>query len=155
MSKRPLAEWSSVTIAIDQLSADGLGHTGSFTVSADGSWGSFGENRSEHSGTAWASSGLLERWELRLLDRLLDIVNREPIPDATTRVSHRVPEDSHSLVLSNPGETATLFENRDERAEHPGAYVAFDDRADIAEIAAVGLLMNHLGDKYAGEDFLF
>jgi hypothetical protein len=154
-TKQPLVEWGSITVTLDERDAAGLGHTARFTVAADGSWTSLDETWGEQFGWATMTAGTLERWELKRLDKLLDIVNREPVPDETTRISRHVPDDTSTMVLNNPGDSVTLFENRDERAAQPGACLAFDDRHDIAETALVGLLMHQLGEKYAGDDFLF
>ena len=108
----------------------------------------------EQFGIIGVQQGTLKPWELNILDKLADIINQETVPQPTTQVTHQVPEDTHTLVLNNPSQNLVLYENRDERAESPGAYFAFDDRADIVETAALNIFMTYLESKYGGDDFL-
>jgi hypothetical protein len=137
----PLAEWERVSKStIDNDPETGSVHV--FTVYPDGSFEEF------HNRTHFLSEPDTLKWtELKILDALLDQINREPIP-----LEHQIfPPDGnqqdHLLELDNDPDpfegVHTLF------SDNPAARsYATDDKLDFLEIAALNVYLDYLDHKY-------
>jgi hypothetical protein len=105
-------------------------------------------------------SGQLTRFELKVLDRLADRINQETIPLPPTLVTPVPPPDDLALFVLNdegrePGQYSLLRSFDENTGSDPGTYFAYDDSADIVEIAALGAVMGYLEHKYGSHDFDF
>jgi hypothetical protein len=73
--KRPIADWDQV----ERVVYDPAGPSLSFIVTDDGMW----TERLTGLVPRDPENGPLTKWELRVLDALVDQINREPIPEPT------------------------------------------------------------------------
>jgi hypothetical protein len=91
-----------------------------------------------------SETGKLAKWELRVLDALIDQINREPIPDQM-EWSPPVRDDrvGLSLNLTNSAITYQLL-SEDSR----GSLISADDALDRLEIAALDVFLHYLEEKY-------
>jgi hypothetical protein len=149
MANEPLVNWLSVEITEEKVDAGGFGESASFTVTSAGEWI---EAHSTATGNI-LEFGPLTRFELKVLDRLADRINQETIPIPPTLVTHVPPPDDLALALTNfEGREPmrySLVRSFDENTNSdPGTYIAYDDFADIVEIAALGAFMGYLEHKY-------
>jgi hypothetical protein len=138
---KPLVEWHAVTTSTVNRDPE-AGSVHSFTVNSDGSFQEI-NNRvpflSEPDTITWT--------ELKILDVLVDRINREPIP-----LEHQIfpPDGSkqdHFLELVNDPDpfegVHTLF------SDNPAATsYAADDKLDFVEIAVLNAYLNYLDHKY-------
>jgi hypothetical protein len=141
MANEPLVNWLSVEISEGR----GSGDTASFTVTNTGEW-------TEATGDSF-EFGQLTRFELKVLDRLADRINQETIPIPPTLVTHVPPPDDFTLALTNfegrePMPYSLVRSFDENTGSDPGTYIAYDDFADIVEIAALGAFMGYLEHKY-------
>ncbi|WP_046867216.1 hypothetical protein [Microvirga massiliensis] len=122
--------------------------THSFEVRNDGTW-------TEHNPGATGDPGVivegtLTRTELRILDFLLDQINREPIP---TNVGFTRPPDgdNNHVWIDVDNQPGVVF-GEDQRLydESPalGRRYWSDDKLDVLEITALNLYLEHLDSKY-------
>jgi hypothetical protein len=161
MATKPLVDWLSVEITQGRVDAGGFGETAFFAVSNTGEWTEAYSNTTGDLGRPpIIESGQLTRFELRILDRLADRINQEAIPQPPTLVTPVPPPDDLALsVWNHEGREAvqySLLRSFDENTgSDPGTYVAYDDPADIEEIAALGAVMGYLERKYGSHDFDF
>ena len=136
--KRPLEDWDQV----ERTVFDPAGPSLSFIVTDNGMW-------TEQLGALVPvppepETGKLAKWELRVLDALVDQINREPIPDQM-EWSPPVRDDrvGLSLNLTNGATTYQLL-SEDSR----GSLASADDALDRLEIAALDVFMHYLEEKY-------
>jgi hypothetical protein len=154
MANEPLVNWLSVEITQGRVDAGGFGETASFFVSNTGGWLEVYSNTTEDLETPpILESGQLTRFELKVLDRLADRINQETIPIPPTLVTHVPPPDDFALALTNfegrePMPYSLVRSFDENTGSDPGTYIAYDDFADIVEIAALGAFMGYLEHKY-------
>jgi hypothetical protein len=160
MAREPLVDWLSVEITQGRVDAGGFGETAYFAVSNTGEWTEVYSNTTgDLERPPIIESGQLTRIELKVLDRLADRINQEAIPWPPTLVTHVPPPDDLALsVWNDEGREAvqySLLRSFDENTDSdPGTYFAYDDSADIEEIAALGAFMGYLEHKYGSPDFI-
>jgi hypothetical protein len=154
MAEQPLVDWLSVNLSESRPASAIWTEEGFFTVDNTGKW------TEVHILTSFGftpppslTSGQLDPFEFKVLDLLVDRINQETIPTPPTLVTPVTPPDKLALFLRNPsaGEAVqySLFRSFDEATgSNPGSYFAYDDVADIVEIAALGAVMGHLEHKY-------
>jgi len=135
--KTPLGEWDQV----ERTVVDPLASTYHFSVTDDGIWteeliGLFPVPREPE-------TGHLKKWELRVLDTIVDQINREPIPDQAQYSGPATGDLGHYLDLTNDETTYRL--SSEDRA---GGYIRADDLFDRVEIAALDVFTHYLGNKY-------
>jgi hypothetical protein len=154
MAEQPLVDWLSVNISESRQLSALWRETGIFIVDNTGKWtevhilNSFGFTPPPS-----LTSGQLNPFEFKILDLLVDRINQETIPTPPTLVTPVTPPDNPALFLSNAsasgGVSYPLFRSFDEATgSNPGSYFAYDDFADIVEIAALGAAMGYLEHKY-------
>ena len=136
--KRPLEDWDQV----ERTVFDPAGPSLSFIVTDNGMW-------TEQLGALVPvppkpETGKLAKWELRVLDALVDQINREPIPDQM-QWNPPVEDDSigRFLNLTNGATTYQLLSDggRD-------GLIRADDELDTLEIAALDVFLHYLEEKY-------
>jgi len=133
----PLEEWDQV----ERTVVDPLGSTYHFSVTDDGIWreeliGLFPSPRP-------IETGHLNKWELRVLDAIIDQINREPIPDQAQYNGPATDDLGRYLDLTNDETTFRL--SSEDRA---GSYILADDPFDRWEIAALDAFVHYLGNKH-------
>jgi len=136
--KRPLENWDQV----ERTVFDPAGPSISFIVTDDGMW-------SEQLSSLVPvfpppETGKLTKWELRVLDALIDQINREPIPDQT-QSGPSIGDDpvGRFLNLTNGATTYQLLSE-----DRGGSLIRADDAWDWLEIAALDAFMGYLEEKY-------
>ncbi|MGF9764215.1 hypothetical protein AAII07_54850 [Microvirga sp. 0TCS3.31] len=136
--KRPLEDWDKV----ERTVFDPAGPSLSFIVTDNGMW-------TEQLGALVPvppepDAGKLDKWELRVLDALVDRINREPIPDQT-QWSLPVGDDPVGRFLNvTNGATTYQLLSKDGR----GGSIRADDALDTLEIAALDVFLHYLEEKY-------
>ena len=134
--KRPLTGWDQV----DRTIVDPAGPTLRFSVTDDGMW-------TEEVTTLLPvppETGQLKKWELRVLDALVDQINREPIPDQTQWVGPARDESVGVYLDLDNGPTSYRLLSED----RAGRSVRANDKWDRLEIAALDTFMDYLETKY-------
>ena len=136
--KRPLEDWDRV----ERTVYDPAGPSLSFMVKDNGMWTE--QLISLVPVPPKSETGKLAKWELRVLDALIDQINREPIPDQM-EWSPPVRDDrvGLSLNLTNSAITYQLL-SEDSR----GSLISADDTLDRLEIAALDVFLHYLEEKY-------
>src|SRR5215217_3684479 len=125
--KRQLADWEEVSRSVEDFISPSV----RFSVTDDGMW------KEEWIGLfptqPEPETGHLKKWELRVLDVIIDQINREPIPEPT-QWSGPARDDfaTASLSLDNGATTYRLLETG-----RGGSFISADDRLDRLEIAAL------------------
>ncbi len=134
--ERPLADWDQV----ERVVYDPAGPSLSFIVTDNGMW----REQLTSLPPSEPETGKLAKWELRVLDALVDQINREPIPEPT-QWSGPVRDDPVQgyLNLDNGATTYSLLET-----DRRGSLIRADDKLDILEIAALDKFMAYLDNKY-------
>ncbi len=136
--KPPLAEWEEVS----RSATDFISPSVHFSVTDDGMW------KEERIGLfptqPEPETGQLKKWELRVLDAIIDQINREPIPEPT-QWSGPARDDyaTVSLSLDNGATTYRLLET-----DRGGSLIRAHDKWDRLEIAALDAFMSYLDNKY-------
>ncbi len=136
--KRPLEDWDRV----ERTVFDPAGPSLSFVVTDNGMW-------TEQLGSLvpvppQPDTGKLDKWELRVLDALIDQINREPIPDQT-QWSLPVGDDPIGRFL-NLTNGATTYQLLSENGR--GSLISADEPWDRLEITALDVFMHYLEEKY-------
>lgn len=136
--QRPLEDWDRV----ERTVYDPAGPSLSFMVKDNGMWTE--QLISLVPVPPKSETGKLAKWELRVLDALIDQINREPIPDQM-EWSPPVRDDrvGLSLNLTNSAITYQLL-SEDSR----GSLISADDTLDRLEIAALDVFLHYLEEKY-------
>ena len=136
--QRPLEDWDR----IERTVYDPAGPSLSFMVKDNGMWTE--QLISLVPVPPKSETGKLAKWELRVLDALIDQINREPIPDQM-EWSPPVRDDrvGLSLNLTNSAITYQLL-SEDSR----GSLISADDTLDRLEIAALDVFLHYLEEKY-------
>jgi hypothetical protein len=133
----PLVEWQAVT---KSTSVPGLFHT--FTVADDGSI--FETNNRQVYGS---EPNYITRTELKILDALVDRINREPIPLEPVVFLPDGNDQDRLLTLDNDRDpfegVITLFSDNS-----AGTAYAADDKLDFVEIAVLNAYLGYLDQKY-------
>ncbi len=134
--KRPLADWDQV----ERVVYDPAGPSLSFIVTDNGMW----REQLTSLPPSEPETGKLAKWELRVLDALVDQINREPIPEPT-QWNAPVRDDPVQgyLNLDNGATTYRLLANG-----RGGTLISADDKLDVLEIAALDKFMDYLEHKY-------
>jgi hypothetical protein len=134
----PLEEWDHVTRTV----TDPLSSTISFSVTDDGIW------TEQLTGLfpipPEPETGHLNRWELWVLDAIVDQINRGSIPDQVQPSTSPGDDLGRYLDLTND-DAATYRLSSEDRG---GSYVRADDPFDRLEIAALDVFMRYLDHKY-------
>jgi hypothetical protein len=136
--KRPLEDWDQV----ERTVFDPAGPSLSFIVTDNGMWTE--QLISLVPVPPEPETGKLAKWELRVLDALMDQINREPIPDQT-QWSPPVRDDRVGLSL-NLTNSATTYQLLSEDSR--GSFISADDALDRLEIAALDVFLHYLEEKY-------
>ncbi len=135
--KWPIADWDQV----ERVVYDPAGPSLSFIVTDDGMW----TERLTSLPPRESETGHLKKWELRVLDALVDQINCEPIPEPT-QWSAPVRDDPVAGYLNlDNGATTHLLLASDRRGS---SLISADDTLDVLEIAALDVFMDYLETKY-------
>ncbi len=136
--KRPIADWDRV----ERTVYDPAGPSLSFIVTDNGMWTE--RLTSLVPNPPQPETGRLTKWEFRILDALVDQINREPIPEPT-QWSGPARDDSVGsyLHLDNGPTTYRLLSHT-----HRSSLISADDKLDVLEIAALDKFMDYLEHKY-------
>ena len=136
--KRPIADWDHV----ERTVYDPAGASLSFIVTDNGMWRE--QLTSLVPNPPQPETGRLTKWEFRILDALVNQINREPIPEPT-QWGGLARDDSVAgyLDLDNGPTTYRLLSH-----DRGGTSISADDKLDVLEIAALDKFMNYLEHKY-------
>jgi hypothetical protein len=136
--KQPLADWDHVERAV----FDPAGSSLSFVVTDNGMWTE--RLTSLVPNPPKPEMGHLTKWEFRILDALVDQINREPIPEPV-QWNGPAREDAVGdyLDLDNGPATYRLLSH-----DRGGSFISADDKLDVLEIAALDKFMEYLEHKY-------
>jgi hypothetical protein len=136
--RQPLADWEEVSRSVEDFISPSV----CFSVTDDGMW------KEERIGLfptqPEPETGQLRKWELRVLDAIIDQINREPIPEPTQRSGPARDDFATSyLDLDNGATTYRLLET-----DRGGSLIRANDKLDRLEIAALDAFMDYLDNKY-------
>jgi hypothetical protein len=154
MARQPLVDWLGVEIFETEMNADGTVDNAEFIVADNGEWAEFYTKTKDGVVVERPDFdfGTIAPWELKILDTLLDRVNRETIPTTPTLVTQTTLPNDHAVTLINgpinEDVTCTLFQKLSDDSPASGTYFAYDDSGDIAEITAVTAFIIYLEHKY-------